>query len=226
MSKIKLIVSSLILAFFGGYFDAYSLLYRGGKFTFMQTGNMINLSLDIVNKNYENILLAIFILCAFIFGIILSYFIEHVLKCKNCEKYIHIVLLCIIFILIIPNYFFDKTTKVDLSWIAIFSLSVIGGILLESFRIYIVSFAPTMMTNNTKIMVHTFLDGITKKEKGSFKKAFLYFGIILTFIFGVVSFALINAYTNLSRLAPIVGQIIIIVLLVIEIHSLKISKKL
>ena len=53
MKRIYYVYATLILAFIGGFFDTYALFYRGGKYFFLQTGNLINIGIDLINKNYE-----------------------------------------------------------------------------------------------------------------------------------------------------------------------------
>ena len=116
MSKNK-VITPLILAFIGGFFDIYALMYRGGKFCFLQTGNLIYLARDLIVSDYNNVLLCLLIFLSFTVGLVLAYLISYLLKKINKEKYSKLVLLIIIFILIIPNYFFSQTITFDLSYI-------------------------------------------------------------------------------------------------------------
>ncbi len=221
MSKKLLILSSFLLSFIGGFFDVYCLLYRGGKYAFLQTGNLLNIPVDIANKNYDNLILGSFLFIAFIIGLFLAYLIGYFLTKKNKEKYTHLILLVIMLLLITPNYFFPKTEGIDLSYIGIFGLGVMGGILLESFRNYYVAFTSTMMTNNCKMLVHSFLDGLLYKKNGELHKSLIYVGIIISFIIGVVLFVLLYKFNFFYQIAPLVGQVVIVFLIIIELYSLK-----
>ena len=220
--KKSLLISSLLLSFLGGYLDSYSLLYRGGKFAFMQTGNIITIATDIVQKNYHNLFLSLILFISFIIGIVFSYFFTQFLKKKNKEKYLHSSLLILMLLLIPPNYFFDISNPqvIDISWICMVSLGIMGGILLESFKSYYVNFAPTMMTNNTKLMIDLFLEGATFHQKDKIKKGLIYLLIIIFFILGVIVNTLLNKYLSLNYLNLIIAQLNILILIYLDFNYL------
>lgn len=219
MSKKSLIFNGLLLAFFGGFFDIYCLLYRGGKFAFLQTGNLLYLAFDLVNGNMQNVSIILISFSSFIIGLILAYLVTYFTK--NKPKYTKIILLYLIFLLIIPNYFFGQIVNLNINVITIISLGMIGGILLESFRNYYVNFTSTMMTNNTKMLIHSFLDGLFYKNHSELRKSVIYLGVIISFILGVISYSLIYKFLNYQFIAPLIGHVIIIILVILEIRTLR-----
>ncbi len=226
MNKKLGIIACFLLSFIGGFFDLYSIIFRGGKFTFMQTGNLINIGNDIINKNYAGIILGIFILVTFIIGIIYAFIVEFYFKKYHKEKYIRSFLIISMIILIIPNCFFNKTETLDISSIALFGLSISGGILLESFRNYGISFTSTMMTNNIKIGTHALFEGIFYKNKTELFKSFFYLGVVISFLMGVITLALISLANINLMYAPFLGILIYFLVLIIEFKMIKMSKNL
>ena len=219
MSKKELIISGLLLAFFGGFFDIYCLIYRGGKFAFLQTGNLLYLAFDLINGDMQSVNIMLISFSSFIVGLVIAYLVTFFNKDKS--KYTKIILLTLIFLLITPNYFFKEIINLNYNVITIVSLGMIGGILLESFREYYVNFTSTMMTNNTKMLVHSLLDGVFYKENKELRKSAIYLGVIISFVLGVISYSLIYKFANYQFLAPLIGQLIILILLILEIKTLR-----
>ena len=172
-------------------------------------------------SDYNNVLLCLLIFLSFTVGLVLAYLISYLLKKINKEKYSKLVLLIIIFILIIPNYFFGQTTNLDLSYLAVFMLSIIGGILLESFRTSYVSYTSTMMTNNYKLFVHSLLTRVLLKEKGEGRKSVMYLFIIISFLLGVLSYTLFYKYNIIRQQIIFVPHLFILVLIVLEYLDIK-----
>lgn len=226
MNRKYLIISSFILSFIGGLFDVYCLFYRGGKYAFLQTGNLLNIAIDLLEKNHTNLFLGSFLFISFILGLFVAYLINYWFQKKGKPQYSKLTLLFIMLILVIPNYFFAATKGVDWSYLGIFGLGVIGGILLEAFRVYYVNFTSTMMTNNCKLLVHSFLDGLLYKKNGEVRKSLIYVGIILSFLLGVLVVALINYLDYSPNIVLVIGQLAFMSLIIIEILGIKKEKEI
>lgn len=216
-----LLISTLIMAFIGGYFDVYSLLYRGGKFAFLQTGNLLNLAIDIKNGDIVKIGLGLILFICFIGGLIGANLIKRLLEKAHKGKYSQLVLLVLMILLLIPNYFFEETIAPDLSYIAIGALGFIGGILLESFRNYFIPFTATMMTNNCKLMVDSFMNGIFLKDGKELRKGLIYVLIILAFLMGVVMMVIFSEFAVIMPYTPVLGQILLLILVIFEFVKFK-----
>ena len=225
-NKKRAILTPLILSFIGGFLDIYSLMYRGGHFTFLQTGNLIYLARDLINNDYDSVLICLFIFLSFSVGLIIANIISYIFKIKKKEYLINLILLMIVFISIIPNYFFIKTTTFDISYIGVFSLGIIGGILLESFRFSYLAYTATMMTNNYKMFMHSLINGILLKEKEEKNKALIYFLIILAFIIGVLFYTLCYKYDIIIKYIVFIPQLLIFILICFEIYKIKESSDL
>lgn len=221
MNKFINIVTPIILSFVGGFFDIYCLIYRGGNFCFLQTGNLIYLARDIINSNYPSVYRCLYIFAAFSIGLIIANLLSYLLRKKNKECLIHIILLTIVFFLIIPNYFFAKTNTFDWSYIGVFALGLVGGILLESFRFSYLAYTSTMMTNNYKMFMHALLTGVIEKNKGERHKAYIYFLIILAFVLGVLIYTLFYKYDIITQYIIFLPHLLILILMGLEIYKIK-----
>lgn len=224
MKKINKILMPLILSFIGGFLDIYAISYRGGKFCFLQTGNLIYIANDLINNNLNSVYIGLFIFLAFTIGLIIANLLTLLLKKKAKEEFIQILLLGLVFLLVIPNYFFSKSNNYfELSYIGIFSLGLIGGILLESFRFSYLAYTATMMTNNYKLFWHSLISGICEKNKIETKKAFVYFLIIIAFILGVTCFSLCYKYDIIMQYIIFIPHFLILILLIREIRMISIG---
>lgn len=219
--KKRVLLTPFILAFLGGFLDIYAIMYRGGKFCFLQTGNLIYLFRDLIISDYENVLICLLIFLAFSIGLILAYLITYFLKLKKKEKWTNVILLSFVFILIIPNYCFSETSSFDFSYIAVFMLSMVGGILLESFRFSYVNYTSTMMTNNYKLFMHSLLNRIFLKDKEEGRKSIIYILIILAFLLGVIFYTLFYKYNIIKRQIIFVPHLLLLVLIVVDVISIK-----
>lgn len=218
MKKFIELTFYFLLSLLGGLFDGYSLLFRGGRFCCIQTGNLVYIGIDLANNNFEGLILPSILFVSFIFGLFFTKLLEIILIKYNKEKFLHLILILIMSILLIPNYFFEKSNGITLEIICPILLSINGAILIQAFANFKFNFAPTMMTNNTKLMVNNLISGIKDKNKIIVKKSLLYLIIILFFILGVFLSVLITDYLNQHSI--FMANIILIILLILEIYKL------
>ena len=116
-------IIAFLLAFCGGYTDAYTLIYRGGLFSFMQTGNLVKFIIAITDGRFElSYLLPIILFCL---GVI-------VVAILNKEKDRSILILSIISIVLLASGFLPDTNISNI--ISICLLSVIGSMQFQAFR--------------------------------------------------------------------------------------------
>ena len=73
--KIDLLLVTFLLSFVGGFMDAYSVSFRGGKFIFMQTGNLITMIDDLIGRNWVGFWLGFLSFVSFLFGVAIAIFI-------------------------------------------------------------------------------------------------------------------------------------------------------
>ncbi len=205
MKKINAWMTTLGLAFIGGFLNSYSFYLYGGKFAFLQTGNMISLMHNVFFKETELIWLGLLSFFAFYCGVCFTYLLKYLFKKMNKQAYLNGVILGLDFLFLLPSLFFKQFSIDNGSWISIFGLGLIGGSLIEHFRCLLVSYSSTMMTNNTKLFFHELLDGISLKKKKSFHQAWIYFLVIVCFNLGIVVFMLFLKFgdAHMSILIPL-----------------------
>lgn len=201
-TKRYLIAVELFLSFLGGVLDVYSLSTRG-VFGMMQTGNIINSVIYLINGEYE-----MFFVCAItILGFIVSLVFASILKTYIHKKNIHfypfallmnIILLTIL--LFIPSKFDpsfnvihpEKTHYINI--IANLLLGLIGANMLVTLnRIEEKQITTIMMTANLNRMVTCFVHGIAKRCKKDVYDGLFYLSAVVVFISGALSgYAIIN----------------------------------
>ena len=184
MIKAKQISESIelgaLLAISGGMMDAYSYIERGEVFANAQTGNMLLFGVNLSVGNFHK---AIYYFCpilAFTIGIMLA----DVVRMKTTRKlhwrqwsvlYEAIILIGVSFVPLSLNLLANSLT------------SLACGIQVESFRkIRGNGIATTMCIGNLRSGTQNLCNFIRKKDKEDFKKAVLYYGIIVCFVTGAV----------------------------------------
>ena len=180
MIKAKQISESIelgaLLAISGGMMDAYSYIERGEVFANAQTGNMLLFGVNLSVGNFHK---AIYYFCpilAFTIGIMLA----DVVRMKTTRKlhwrqwsvlYEAIILIGVSFVPLSLNLLANSLT------------SLACGIQVESFRkIRGNGIATTMCIGNLRSGTQNLCNFIRKKDKEDFKKAVLYYGIIVCFV--------------------------------------------
>ncbi len=219
MQKKFLWVTTILLAFIGGFLNAYSFYYRGGKYAFLQTGNIITMIYDSFFANYQHLYLGILSFLSFYLGVCFTYVLKQVCIHFHQERLTGLWLVLIDFVLLVPSLFFTETIGVDLSWISIFLLGLIGGSLIECFRRLLVHFSSTMMTNNTKLMLDYAMEGIRTKNKRYWKKSAVFLAILASFIAGVIAYMIFYKY-GYAQWSVFVPLACFLIILVIEVEEL------
>ncbi len=175
------IICGILLALSGGSMDAYSYLFRDKVFANAQTGNMLLFGVNLAEGKYSVAIKYFFPILAFTIGIILADCIRYyILNDKVHWRQIvvgieAIALFCVAFI----------PTKYNFLANAIISLAC--GMQVEGFRkIQGNNIATTMCIGNLRSGTFNLDNFIITKDIKYFKKAALYYGIIVTFILGAV----------------------------------------
>ncbi len=183
---------ALLLAFVGGYLEAYTFFCRGEVFANAQTGNILFIGLNIGQGQYEKALTYVFPVLAFMVGVLIAESIRKHYQYR--DSFIHwrqIIVLFEIFIMIvvafIPMGIMDSVVNVAISFIC--SLQV------ESFRkVNGNAYASTMCTGNLRSGTEYLYKAIFNQDKIAKKHATQYFMIIILFVIG----AIISMYLTLQ----------------------------
>ena len=189
---------AFLITFMGGFCDGYTLLCRGGMFSYMQTGNLIRFCIALANGSFEYGFL-IPIVC-FCLGCILSILI------KKYKYYTHVTLISLIAAFIGCGF-----CPIDHGWnIAVVSiLSFVGAMQFQVFNKCLnINYTSTMCTNNMRL----FSNNIAHKN---LKMALFYFAVILSFAIGVVISVFVTKAMNAYAIAPSASIFLIILIILL-----------
>ncbi|MDE5715917.1 MAG: DUF1275 domain-containing protein [Anaeroplasmataceae bacterium] len=217
MKRNRTFILMVILAFIGGFFNAYSFYMRGGRYAFLQTGTLIAIIYDLFIANYKDLWFGLSTFFSFYLGILFTIVLNKIFHKYKKEKYLRFILLSLSFILMVPCLFFNQTKEIDLSFISIWSIGIMGGIMLEGFKDLVIPSVTTMMTNNTRLFVKHLSRGIMDKDKHFFKIAGLVGVLILSFILGVIIFLISYLYTNFVQYSVLAPLLLLLCLIIIEV---------
>ena len=170
----------ILLALSGGFMDAYSYIQRDQVFANAQTGNMLLFGVNLSAGNFRGALHYFFPVFAFAIGIAIA----ELVRAKERDL-LHWRQVAVLFegIILVGVAFIP----LDMNLIANSLTSFACGIQVESFRkIRGNGIATTMCIGNLRSGTQNLCNFIRKKDKEDFKKAALYYGIIVCFVTGAV----------------------------------------
>ncbi|MEG0729644.1 MAG: YoaK family protein [Anaerovoracaceae bacterium] len=178
------------LAIAGGYLDAYTYLMRGGVFANAQTGNIVLLGINIMEKDFVKAFSYLVPIGFFMIGI----FVANIIKNTHRLSAIHwrqvvlgIEILGVIGVGLLPMGRLDFLANALVAFVC--SLQV------ESFRkVNGLAFASTMCTGNLRSGTAAAFDGIWLRQKSHFEKSGKYFGVVGFFILGGIIGAFASKY--------------------------------
>ena len=180
----------ILLTFVSGLIEIYSLKIDN-MFTFMETGNLINVVVNLLPYSF-NFIYPLYSLILFIIFIFVLIIIKNKLL-KNNKNYVTIslfILLILSFILIfIPS---NTSNNIDnnlniCKFIRITLNTFFGVILIFTFISFkSVNYVPTMMTNNIKMATTNLSLYLVNKNKSNLNSFLYYLIIIISFIVGIV----------------------------------------
>lgn len=211
------LLKALILVFIGGYLELFSFIYFNA-FSGMQTGNLIYIFTNLIDSNYMKSLFYLFILLAFIVGIIFSELLHLFLKKKEFLYRIIIYSTMIVFLSL--SLIFKTLDQINPDYLfyggpILFSLT--GALLSHSFtKLNSHQLSTTMMTAMIKQITAKIVDGIKEKNITFLLDALDIFLIIISFVIGVVIFYVLHPYIDFYYHILIV-LCMIVLLIIVEI---------
>ena len=170
----------ILLALSGGFMDAYSYIQRDQVFANAQTGNMLLFGVNLSGGNLRGALHYFFPVFAFAIGIAIA----ELVRAKERDL-LHWRQVAVLFegIILVGVAFIP----LDMNLIANSLTSFACGIQVESFRkIRGNGIATPLCIGNLSCGTQNLCTLIRKKDKEDFKKAALYYGIIVCFVTGAV----------------------------------------
>ena len=169
-----------ILSISGGLQDAYTYMYRGKVFANAQTGNIVLLAQNLVDRNWQAVLRYFSPLLFFALGVAMAECIR--MRYQKAQK-IHwrqLVLVTEIVLLFAVGFF---PNEMDLLANAMVSFSC--AMQVQSFRkVNGYAFASTMCIGNIRSGTDALCAFIRTRDKNTLRKSLCYWGIILLFAIG------------------------------------------
>ena len=173
----------VVLAFAGGFMDAYSYLCRDHVFANAQTGNMLLLGVNLSSGNFPEALRYFCPVLAFTLGIMLADLARIHLKENGRLHWRQLAVLGEALVLIMVGFLPQSKNLLANSLI-----SFACGIQVESFRkIRGNGIATTMCIGNLRSATQNICDYLHTKDKQARNRGLLYFGIICFFVLGAIA---------------------------------------
>lgn len=205
-------IVGIILAFIGGYIDAYTYLVRGNVFSNAQTGNIVLLGINIAKGNLIECYIYFFPILSFLVGII---FTEMVIKRKHNFKVLswkQIILIIESISLIIISFIpCDETYNI----ICTSLISFVCSLQIKSFnKINGMPYTTTMCISNLRNATEKLYEYKHTKDNLTLKGSFEYFGIVILFLLGaMISGILVNIFKSSSIIFGCFGLLIVFIIL-------------
>ncbi len=178
-----------LLAFAGGFFDSYTYIARGGIFANAQTGNIILLAIQLVQGHFLNALYYLIPILAFMSGIFLIESIKRRFYQIQQFHWRQIVLFIEVIVLIFVAHI--PLGKGNL--LANVLISFVCSMQVQSFRtMHGLPYATTMCTGNLRSGANQLVHLVFEKDKKAAESALLYFAVIVVFILGAGTGALVT----------------------------------
>lgn len=200
----------LLLAFSGGFMDAYSYLYRGHVFANAQTGNMILFGIHLSEGNVREALRYLLPVLAFTTGIIIADLARN--RYRSSVKNLHWRQAAVLFEAVILAAVSFMPRGMDLTANSMTSLAC--GIQVESFRkIHGHSIATTMCIGNLRSGTQSLSEYISGGNQDNLKRALIYYGIIGCFVIGAVAGSVIISALEAKAMMCCSGILLLVFLI-------------
>ena len=199
-----------LLAFSGGFQDAYTYNLRGKVFSNAQTGNIVLMSQNIFTGNFSKIFHYLFPLILFALGI---YFSEQLKTQYKNNKKIHWRQLVVVFeiiILIIVAFIPEKYNLIATGMVS-FSCAM----QVQAFRkLHGTGYATTMCIGNIRSAMENLSIYQNKKNINNLRIFFYYTGIIILFAFGAGISGYLSRFMGLQSIliSPLILLIVYILM--------------
>lgn len=179
----------ILLAFAGGYLDAYTFLIRGGVFANAQTGNIVLMGISAAVGNWLQAFYHLVPIAAFWCGIFLTEMIKKKFSPSRFIRWEHTVLIIEIILLFLvglcPSSVPDGIVNVAVAFVC--------ALQVQSFRkVHDVPYASTMCTGNLRSSAENLFVFIKTGDKSYLNKFIKYILIIVCFVAGAAAGALFS----------------------------------
>ncbi len=174
------LVLNLILAFSGGFQDAYTYVVRGKVFANAQTGNLVLMSTYFMEGQWHKSLLYLFPIFSFLLGVFVSNCVEYRFKYAKVIHWRQCIVLGEVFIMIVVGFL-----PQSFNMLANCMISFACALQLQSFKkAHGNVYASTMCIGNMKSLVCAFSDLLRSRAYKDKVRVHDYLTVILLFTFG------------------------------------------
>ena len=173
-------LTAVFLSLSGGLQDAYTYLFRGKVFANAQTGNIVLLSSNLMDGNWERVLHYLVPLCAFALGVLTAEKMQEHFRNMQRLHWRQLVVLCEIVMLFVVGFF-----PQEWNLMANALVSFACAMQVQTFRkVNGYAFASTMCIGNLRSGMESLCAYGKTKDKKILRKSGNYFGIIFLFAVG------------------------------------------
>ena len=186
-------LTAVFLSLSGGLQDAYTYLFRGKVFANAQTGNIVLLSSNLMDGNWERVLHYLVPLCAFALGVLTAEKMQEHFRNMQWLHWRQLVVLGEVLLLFLVG-FLPQEQNLLANAIVSFSCAM----QVQAFRkVGGHPFASTMCIGNLRSGVEALCAFVRTKNPNDLPRAARYFGVIFAFFLGAGLG---------SRLVPVLGH--------------------
>lgn len=204
-------ITGSILAFVGGFLDAYTYICRGQVFANAQTGNIVLLGVKLSEEDFTEAIHYTAPIIAFVIGIVIANIIKNKYRDKELVHWRQIIvgleLLMLFVVANIPQGRWDFLANIVVSFVC--SLQV------ESFRkVNGYAYASTMCTGNLRSATERLFTYVRTRDKKELKASFHYYGIIMFFIIGAAIGAIVTGMISVKAVyVAAVGLMVVLLMM-------------
>ena len=183
-----------VLAFSGGFQDAYTYNVRDYVFSNAQTGNIVLMSQYFMSGEFMTAVRYLFPIIAFALGVLVSEQIGHKFKEAKRIHWRQIVVLVEMVLLFIVGFIPDSSNM-----IATMLVSFTCSMQVQAFRkMNGYGYASTMCIGNLRSGTESLSIYLREKDNNVLKKAFNYYGIIIVFAIGAGAGGIMSLHFGLK----------------------------
>ena len=207
-----------ILAFVGGFLDAYTYINRGHVFAFAETGNILLMTINLVDGHFAGVTKYILPICSFTLGVLVTELIQHRYKQNQTVHWRQITttfeILTLFVVAFIPANDINNICTNTM-------VAFVSSIQFQSFRrINGNAVTTTMCTGNLRSGTEHMYNFLITKDRTRLVKSITYFGIILVFITGACTSAIVSKFLSIKAvLVPCVALCVVLMLMADLRHS-------
>lgn len=210
------IMVGILLAFSGGFMDAYSYINRGKVFANAETGNIILMTLKICEGKFLESINYLIPILSFAMGVAICEIIKHRKEKINIIHWRQIIV-----VFEIAAFVFVAFLPQDMNKIANSIISMISGVQFATFpKVRGTAMATTMCTGNLKAGTQNMYRGIKTNDKSALEKGLYYYVCIFVFIIGtMVGYLFVGLWAEKAILLAAVAMLIIFLMMFREFET-------